>query len=155
MEENVISKSIGILLYKIKEQTKDILVLKKLSESNLIIKDPDQVINLINNQLSLTQDLIHEAYSELYGILFPKEEINKTTEEEQQERKQPIEKKETEKKQEIKEDKEEIIEEESENNNVEQDKNSEEDLAKFIDTEYVPVKKKNISEELKKKLEEL
>lgn len=145
-KENIVSKNIGILLYRIKEQTNDLLVLKKLSESNIIIKDPESIIEIISKQIQITQELINKSYTELYNNLYPKSHEQEV---------KPKDKKQKEVEEEI-DDEEEIAESEED---IDSKDTGSEDISELIDTEYIPSKnlksKNGISEDLKKKIEEL
>lgn len=156
--ENIISKSIGILLYEIKQQTNDLIVLKKLSESNILLKDPNNVVELINTQIQFTNKLINKAYSDLYNTLTPQSEHT-----EQSEVEKP--------KEDIPKSSDEVVEkseehipdvvEEPEITSEEDDEDDSDDLNEFVDEEYIqksknkPKIKSGISEDLKRKIEEL
>ena len=159
--ENIISKSIGVLLYEIKQQTNDLLVLKKLSESNILLKDPNNVLELINTQLQFTNKLINKAYNELYNTLTPqpehieqpatdkpKEDVPKPKEEVTEQPEEP---------------KPNVVEEPKEENeeSEEFDKDDSDNLNEFVDEDYIKKSndklkiKSGISDDLKRKIEEL
>ena len=157
--ENIISKSIGVLLYEIKQQTNDLIVLKKLSESNILLKDPNNVLELINTQLQFTNKLINKAYNDLYNTLTPQSNTEQPTTEKKEEVPKPKE----ETTEQPEEPKPNVVEEPKEENeeSEEFDKDDSDNLNEFVDEDYIHKSndklkiKSGISDDLKRKIEEL
>lgn len=154
-EENILSINLGKLLYKLNEEKKDLIILKKLSESNILLKDPERTVNLIYNQLIIERDILLNNYDRLIGSL--EESVLQTgkeniTEKDNIDNMQTEEITTEENNEDIKKDNEDI------NNKI-----TDVDSQEYVDTEYIEKEDKEkeiktnskLSEELKKKIEQL
>jgi hypothetical protein len=69
MNAQELAKYIGNLLFDIKQQINDIIILKKLVESNIVVKDPVDTINLVYKQLVITQVIVNKSYDKIISSL--------------------------------------------------------------------------------------
>jgi hypothetical protein len=89
--ENGLSTQIGLLLYTLKKEDRDLQILKRLAGSTLLIERPDETIDLIVKGLTDSNRNINEAYNEFNKLFIepekekPKKEIKQKKEEPKEE----------------------------------------------------------------------